>query len=72
MPRGHHAVPRDAVGLLADTMSEHETQEPILAARVKCAEWLAGCIRLGWAKDHLDALETLRWRWHDHTGALTP
>ena len=36
----------------------------------KCAEWLAECLKMGWRHDDLDALESLWWEHHDHTGAL--
>lgn len=33
--------------------------------RVKeCAEWLAECLRLGWPKESLDALEAIWWKYH--------
>lgn len=36
----------------------------------KCAEWLAYCLRIGWRREQLDALEALWWKHHDHTGRL--
>ena len=39
------------------------------AARA-CAEWLAFCVRIGWRRDRLDALEAIWWRWHDERGEL--
>lgn len=30
----------------------------------KCAEWLTECLRLGWPKESLDALEALWWKYH--------
>ena len=36
------------------------------AARA-CAEWLAFCVRIGWRRDRLDALEAIWWRWHDES-----
>lgn len=35
-----------------------------------CAVWLQYCLRLGWSKDSLDALETLWWKYHDENGNL--
>lgn len=35
-----------------------------------CGEWLAECLRLGWRRDQLDALEELWWRYHDDRGNL--
>lgn len=37
-----------------------------------CAEWLSECLRLGWAKSDLDALEALWWQYHNDEGKLTP
>lgn len=36
----------------------------------QCAEWLAACVRLGWDKSELDALEALWWKYRDHRGNL--
>ena len=50
-------------------MSEPEprrTQDAML----KCAEWLAACLKLGWRREDLDALESLWWEHHDHRGEL--
>lgn len=35
-----------------------------------CGEWLAFCLRIGWHKSDLDALEKLWWEHHDHRGNL--
>lgn len=36
-----------------------------------CAEWLAYCVRIGWSRGQLDALEALWWEHHDgRTGAI--
>lgn len=39
-------------------------------AIIRCGEWLAGCLRLGWSRDDLDALESLWWEYHDEHGHL--
>ena len=36
----------------------------------KYGEWLAECLRLGWSRDDLDALEALWWKYHDEDGRL--
>ena len=36
----------------------------------ECAEWLSFCLSIGWRRDMLDELETLWWKYHDHTGKL--
>ena len=41
-------------------------------AQEACAHWLSECLRLGWAKAQLDALEMIWWQHHDKRGALTP
>lgn len=35
-----------------------------------CGEWLAACLRMGWDRDKLDALEAIWWEHHDDTGKL--
>lgn len=35
-----------------------------------CAEWLAFCIRIGWPRRDLDALERIWWDCHDDFGRL--
>lgn len=40
-------------------------------AIVACGKWLAECLRLGWSRDQLDALEALWWQYHDDQGNLT-
>lgn len=35
-----------------------------------CAEWLAGCLSIGWSYDDLDLLEEIWWRYHDDCGRL--
>ena len=32
-----------------------------------CAEWLAACLRLGWRREQLDALEQLWWQYYNRT-----
>lgn len=51
-------------------MSERETATS--AAIKKCAEWLADCLRVGWDRGSLDALESLWWEHHDSFGNLKP
>lgn len=36
-----------------------------------CAKWLAYCLRVGWRRNQLDALESLWWAHHDGNGNLT-
>ena len=36
-----------------------------------CAAWLVSCVRLGWRRTDLDALERLWWQYHDDDGRLT-
>ncbi len=45
-------------------------QQPTRRAVIACAEWLAFCVRIGWSKDSLDALEILWWKYHDWQGQL--
>lgn len=40
----------------------------IRLAKQHCAQWLAYCLRIGWPKSSLDALEALWWKYHDDTG----
>lgn len=47
-----------------------EPEQPTRQAVQACAEWLASCIRLGWRKSDLDALEALWWKYHDARGNL--
>ena len=35
-----------------------------------CGRWLAECLRLGWNRADLDALEALWWKYHDENGRL--
>lgn len=49
-----------------------EPEERTRAAQLRCAEWLAGCVRLGWSKDSLDALEDMWWKLHDGRGNPVP
>ena len=46
------------------------TSAPTLDATKLCAEWLANCLRLGWARTDLDWLESVWWEHHDHEGQL--
>ena len=39
-------------------------------AQRDCNEWLVSCLRLGWRRQHLDALETLWWQHHNAYGDL--
>lgn len=41
-------------------------------ATVACGLWLAECLRLGWERQQLPALEELWWRHHDDSGRLVP
>jgi hypothetical protein len=43
-----------------------------LRATRACATWLAECLRLGWSRDQLDALEAIWWQFHDDQGNLIP
>ena len=43
---------------------------PSLRAQRACAEWLAFCLKIGWAKSKLDKLEVLWWKYHDEQGKL--
>jgi hypothetical protein len=36
-----------------------------------CAIWLAYCVQIGWAKEKLDELEALWWKFHDDQGRIT-
>ena len=45
-------------------------ESPTRHAVQKCAEWLAGCIRLGWRHEDLNWLEALWWKYHDNHGRL--
>lgn len=47
-----------------------EPDKPTSDAIRTCAEWLATCVRLGWSKADLDALEALWWKYHDKRGVL--
>jgi hypothetical protein len=47
-------------------MKSHKTQK----ALVKCAYWLLYCLSIGWAKEELDELEKIWWRYHDRFGNL--
>jgi hypothetical protein len=49
-------------------MAEQRTQKAIR----ECGEWLVACLRMGWGKDSLDALEALWWEHHDERGNLKP
>ena len=40
------------------------------AAVEKCAQWLAYCVAIGWAREKLDALESLWWQHHDCNGDM--
>jgi hypothetical protein len=48
---------------LEDSMAERSTR-----AIVACGRWLAECLKLGWSRDQLDALEALWWEHHDEHG----
>lgn len=49
-----------------------DDERPTERAMRKCAEWLAYCLRIGWSRKELDALESLWWKYHDkRTGELT-
>jgi hypothetical protein len=50
-----------------DHVGERRTTQRALAG---CARWLSDCLRLGWSKADLDALEALWWKYHDHRGNL--
>jgi hypothetical protein len=43
-------------------------EQPTQRAQRECARWLHECLRLGWSKKDLDALEALWWKYHDHQG----
>jgi hypothetical protein len=51
-------------------MNDDDLTEPTRQARRECLEWLSSCVRLGWLKTDLDALEALWWRYHDYRGRL--
>jgi hypothetical protein len=40
------------------------------ASLKKCAEWLSTCLKDGWDKSDLDALEALWWKYHPRPNAL--
>ncbi len=44
--------------------------EPTRKGIKKCAEWLAYCLKIGWEKEHINALEKLWWKHHDENGNL--
>lgn len=35
-----------------------------------CAQWLVFCLRIGWQRSQLDALERVWWEHHDDYGNL--
>lgn len=39
-------------------------------ALLRCAEWLSWCLRAGWKREQLNALEALWWQYHDRNGRL--
>lgn len=45
-------------------------ERPTAKAIRECAEFLRKCLRFGWTKLDLDALESLWWQHHDYTGRL--
>lgn len=66
--RWHGAV-LSLLGGMEAAMSDREDAPTPHAVRA-CAEWLATCLRLGWSRDALDALEKLWWEHHDPKGVL--
>lgn len=36
----------------------------------ECSEFLCYCLRIGWNKESLDAIEAIWWQFHDDTGTL--
>ena len=48
-----------------------ETRNPTQEAIRNCAFWLQHCLKLGWKKTELDALEALWWKYHNDKGELT-
>ena len=51
-------------------MSQSEKMKMGRRSIVKCAEWLAFCLRIGWQQTDLDFLERLWWKYHDKQGYL--
>jgi len=47
-------------------MSEKRTRKAITA----CGYFLSECLRFGWKRQDLDALEAEWWKYHDHHGCL--
>ena len=37
---------------------------------MKCARWLAFCLKIGYGKNQLDGLEKIWWKFKDHNGNL--
>lgn len=57
-----------AAGESSETVPGGRTQRAIQS----CGEWLAACLKAGWARHDLDALEHLWWENHDERGNLKP
>ena len=49
-----------------------ENNTPTRKGIEKCAEWLSYCLKIGWEKDQLDALENIYWKFRDGNGELKP
>jgi len=58
------------VGAFRDGEGEGEVMNKTPGAIKACAEWLSFCLRIGWRRDRLDALESLWWQHHDGKGRL--
>lgn len=46
--------------------------DPTSQAIRECADWLIYCLRIGWKKSDLDALQSLWWQYHDEHGRFSP
>ena len=51
--------------------SATEQRNPTRRAVQLCADWLSMCLRIGWKRTDLDALQAIWWRYHDDEGNLT-
>lgn len=47
-----------------------ERTEPSHKAQAACAKWLTTCLKLGYQKEQLDALEKIWWIFHDFDGKI--
>ena len=55
---------------MAATLETAKVRIPSRKAIQECADWLAYCVKIGWDKSNLEALEGLWWDWHDDMGKI--